>query len=131
MLQSNLYITIIGDNITQVAFVDCALFTKCITKIYGITIRDAEEFDLVMPMYNPLEYSSKYSDTTSSSWFYSKDEATNFDNYAFRSFTYKAKSLRYTAADVSNGILRNTAIDVPLRYLNNFWISREMTLIKC
>ena len=82
-------------------------------------------------MYNPLEYSSKYSDTTGSLWFYSKDEATNFYNYAFRSFKSKAKSLGYTVADVANGILRNLAINVPLRYLSIFWISREMSLIKC
>ena len=82
-------------------------------------------------MYNPLEYSSKYSDTTGSLWFYSKDEATNFYNYAIRSFKCKAKSLGYTVADVANGILRNSAINVPLRYLSIFWISREMSLIKC
>ena len=32
-------------------------------------------------MCNMLEYSSNYSDTTSSLWFYSKDESTNFNNY--------------------------------------------------
>ena len=31
-------------------------------------------------MYNLREYSSNYSETTGSLWFYSKDEATNFDN---------------------------------------------------
>ena len=31
-------------------------------------------------MYNLIEYSSKYSETTESLWFYSKDEATNLNN---------------------------------------------------
>ena len=33
-----------------------------------------------MPMYNLLEYGSNDSDTTSRLWFYSKDEAANFNN---------------------------------------------------
>ena len=37
---------------TQVAFKICALFNTCITKIYGTSIDDAEDLDLVMPMYN-------------------------------------------------------------------------------
>ena len=37
---------------TQVAFKICALFITCITKIYGTSIDDAEDLDLVMPMYN-------------------------------------------------------------------------------
>ena len=40
---------------------------------------DAEDLDLVMPMCNLIEYSSNYSGTTGSLWFYSKDEATNFN----------------------------------------------------
>ena len=38
---------------------------------------DAENLDLVMPMYNLVEYSSNYSETTGSLWFYSKDKATD------------------------------------------------------
>ena len=41
---------------------------------------DAEDLDLVMPMFNLIEYSSNYSETTGSLWFYSKDEVTNFNN---------------------------------------------------
>ena len=45
-------ISTIGHQTTQVAFKNCASFTKCITKIDGTTIDDAEGLDLVMPMYN-------------------------------------------------------------------------------
>ena len=34
------------------------------TKIDGTTINDAEDLDLVMPMYNLIEYNSNYSETT-------------------------------------------------------------------
>ena len=45
----------------------------------GTAIDDSEDIDFVMPLYNLLEYSSNYSNTTGSLWFYSKDEVTNFD----------------------------------------------------
>ena len=80
------YILVIGDiSVTaapeiQVAFKNCAQFTKCITKIDGTTIDDAEDLDLVMPVYNLIEYRSNYSEATGSLWFYSKDETTDFNN---------------------------------------------------
>ena len=43
-------ITMIGHQATQIAFKNCAPFTKCITKIDGTTIDDAEDLDLVTPM---------------------------------------------------------------------------------
>ena len=69
-------ITIIGRNLaTQVGFKICAPSTKCITKIDGTTIDYADDLSSIMPMYKLIEYRSNYSDTTSSLWFYSKDEA--------------------------------------------------------
>ena len=44
----------------------CVRFTKCITKIDGTTIYEAEDLDLVMTMYNLMEYSSDYSEITGS-----------------------------------------------------------------
>ena len=80
-------------------------------------------------MYNLIEYCSNYFDTTGSLWFYSKDEASNFNNNIantdnFKSFKYKAKLLENTVAqsapNAANGILRNATITVPLKYLSNF-----------
>ena len=45
-------ITVVAAPGTQVSFESYAPFTKCITKVYGTTIADAEDLDLVMPMYN-------------------------------------------------------------------------------
>ena len=49
-----------------------------------------------MSMGNLIKYNSNYSETTGRSWFYSKDEATNFNSDIentddLKSFKYKAK----------------------------------------
>ena len=93
-----------------------------------------------MPMYNFVEYSAKYSETTESLWFCSKDEVINFNavidnDNNFKSFNHKIKLLENTVAQPNtinvNGILRNAAIAVLLKYLSNFWRSLEMPLINC
>ena len=76
-------------------------------------------------MYNLLEYSLNFSETTGKLRFYSKDEGTNFNadianDNTFKSFEYKAKLLGNTVANRANGILRNETIAVPANYLNNF-----------
>ena len=48
------------NNPTSVAFKRCAPFIKCITKLDGITIDDAEELDLVMLIWNLRGNSSNY-----------------------------------------------------------------------
>ena len=126
---------VIGDNGHQVAFKNCALFIKSITKIDGTAIDDAEDLDLVMPMYNLLECSSSYSDTTGSLWLYCKDESNTFNannsNNNLKSFNYKDKLLENAAADGNNGIPKNATIAVSLMYLSNFWRSLEMSMINC
>ena len=44
----------------SVTFKNNAPFINCITKINGIKIDNAEDLDVVMPMYNVLEYSKNY-----------------------------------------------------------------------
>ena len=88
-------ITIAGDRRAEVPFKNCAPFIKCISKIDGTTKDDAEYLDLVISMYNLLEYDLNYSETTGSLSFYSKVEGTNFnanikDNNNFKSFKYEA-----------------------------------------
>ena len=133
---SDIYILVRGDiitaahnNKTPVAFKNCAPFTKWLTKIDGATKEDAEDLDLVMLMYNLIEYSSSYSDTTYSLWFHSKDEATNFNADIANTKTFKL--LEITVADGNGSILRNATIAVPLKYLSNFWRILEMLLINC
>ena len=71
----------IGDFIDErnsfLAFKNNAPFTNCISKINNALIYNAEDLDIVMPMYNLYEYSKKYSKTTGSLRNYYKDEPNN------------------------------------------------------
>ena len=50
----------------SVAFKNNAPFINYISKINGVQINNAEDLDVVMPMYNLLEYSKNYKKTTGS-----------------------------------------------------------------
>ena len=52
----------------KVIFKNCAPFTNCISKINNTQIDNAEYIDIVMPMYNLIEYSDNYSKTFGSLW---------------------------------------------------------------
>ena len=149
VLKSNLrhyndvYILVRSDIITTAhhiatweTFKNCAQFTKRIKNVDGTAIDNSEDLDLVMPMYNLRECSSNCSDKTGSLWFYSKDEANNFDadtvnNNAFKFFEYRAELWENTIADRNNPILKNATITVPLKYPSKFRQSFEMPLINC
>ena len=45
-------------------FKNCAPFTKCISRINGTDIDNVQDIDIVMPMYNLIEYSDNYSKTS-------------------------------------------------------------------
>ena len=49
-----------------VTFKNCAPFTKCINRINNTDIDNAHDIDIVMPMYNLIEYSDNYSKTSGS-----------------------------------------------------------------
>ena len=59
------------------AFKNNAPFTNCISKINNVLIDNAEDLDIVMPMYNLLEYSKNYKKTTGSCWNYYRYEPNN------------------------------------------------------
>ena len=60
ILVRDINISIVGDNGTQLAFINCTPFIKCIKQTDGTTIDDAGDLNFVMPMYNLLECSSNY-----------------------------------------------------------------------
>ena len=63
-----------GNNTNKkVIFKNCAPFTNCISKINNTQIDNAEYIDIVMPMYNLIEYSDNCSKTSGSLWQYHKD----------------------------------------------------------
>ena len=51
-----------------------APFTKCISRINNKDIGNAQDIDIVMPMYNVIEYSDNYSKIFGSLWKYYKDD---------------------------------------------------------
>ena len=63
-----------GGGDTKFAFKNCAPFTKCITHINDEHVDNADNLNIIMPMYNVIEYSDKYSDTSGSLWQFKRDE---------------------------------------------------------
>ena len=120
----------------KVIFKNCAPFTNCISEINNTQIDNAKDIDIVMPMYNLIEYSNNYAKTTGSLWQYCKDIPTRNDNNEIvvfgrnnltDSFNFKAKITGQTG---DNGT-KDVEIMVPLKYLSNFWRTLEMPLINC
>ena len=118
----------------KVIFKNCALFTNCISEINNTQIDNAKDIDIVMPMYNLIEYSDNYAKTTGSLWQYCKDiPARNNNNEIIEftggnltdSFNFKVKFIGQTG---NNGT-KNVEIMVPLKYLSNFWRTCEVNLI--
>ena len=64
-----------GDANTKVAFKNCAPFTKCVTHIKDKHVDNVDNLDIVMPMYNLIEYSDNYSDTSESLWQFKRDKS--------------------------------------------------------
>ena len=64
-----------GEN--KLIFKNNAPFINRISKINGVKIDNAEDLDVVMTMYNLLEYSKNYRKTTGSLWNYYRDEPSN------------------------------------------------------
>ena len=78
---SDAYILVTGDITatngnanTKAAFKNCAPYTKCVTHINDEHVHNADNLDIVMPMYNLIEYSDNYSDTSGSLWHFKRDE---------------------------------------------------------
>ena len=110
-----------------VAFKNCAPFTNCISEINNIQVENAEDIEIVMPMYNLIEYSDNYAKTTGSLWQYFRDEP---DNNIEDSESFKSK-IKITGKTPDNHNEKHVEIMVPLKYLSNFWRTLEMPLINC
>ena len=112
-----------------VIFKNCTPFTKCISKIKGTDIDNAQDIDIVMSMYNLIEYSDNYSKTSGSLWQYYKD-VPNGNLTNSESFKHKVKITGNTPNNNNNNT-KDVEIMVPIKYLSNFWRTLEMPLINC
>ena len=125
----------------SLSFKDNAPFTVCISKINGVLIENAEDLDIVIPMYNLIEYSKNYSKITGSLWNYYRDKPNNppANDYNENPITNSALS-KYKNSFIEktpnsdndyNNLMQDVEIVVPLKYLSNFWRTLDMPLINC
>ena len=120
-------------------FKNNAPFINCISKINGVKIDNAEDLDVVMPMYNLLEYSKNYRKTTGSLWNYYRDEPSNPLSSNSESFKYKTSITGNTdnigagEAGYNEGkVGKNEAeVAIPLKHLYDFWTALNRPLINC
>ena len=136
-----------------------APFVSCITRINGELIEDADDLDIVLPMYNLLKNSKNYRKTIGSLYNYYRDELSddaddnNFDNIKVvnsNTFKYKNKIIGNTydvdariphpdaAGQIDNPIYnvnkngtQKVELAIPLKYLGNFWRALNTPLIIC
>ena len=85
-----------GNNGIQVVLKNCTPFTNCISEINNTQIDNAKDIDVVMPMYNFIEYNDNYSKTSGSLWQYYRDEpaldnAGTLVNFPGNSASFKFK----------------------------------------
>ena len=122
-------------------------FISCITRINGELIEDADDLDIVMPMYNLLEYSKNYRKTTGSLYNYYRDELSdlfnnanvNYRTFNSNTFKYKNKIIGNTynvdaaaaGYDANKEGTKKVEIAIPLQYLSNFWRELNIPLISC
>ena len=125
-----------------------APFVSCITRINGELIEDTDDLDIVMSMYNLLEYSKNYRKTIGSLNNYYRDELSddtddnNFDNIKIvnsNTFKYKNKIIgnMYNVNagaqgyDVNKNGTQEVELAIPLKYLGSFWRALNIPLISC
>ena len=121
-----------------------APFVSCITRINGELIEDADDLDIVMPMYNLLEYSKNYRKTIGSLYNYYRDGLGDNDNNNDNTvnsdtFRYKNKVTGNTynvdagaqGYDVNKNGTQEIELAIPLKHLGNFWRVLNIPLISC
>ena len=95
-------------------------------------VDEADFINIAMPMYNLIEYSNNYSDTSGCLWGFKRHDVANNGNMANNnnvpSFKYKANLIGNTKA---NGTKKRVKIAVRLKYLSNFGRALETLLINC
>ena len=113
-------------NATRLALKNCVPFTKCNLEINDEHVDTAENLDIVMPMYNVIEYSDNYQDSSGTLYQYKRDEPpdnnVNLTDHNSTSFKYKVNLLgNIDVANPDNARVGrlNAKIVVPLKYLSN------------
>ena len=132
---SDAYILVTGNTQNKsansvVAFKNCAPFLTCDVTINDEHVENAEDLDIVLPMYNLLEYSNNYQDSTGRLYQFKRDEPPDDNSNVANNTTglvYKSKLISGT--DDNN--VNNVKLVVALKYVSNFFRSLEMPLVNC
>ena len=125
-----------GNNNTRLALKNCVPFINCNLEINDEHVDTAESLDIVIPMYNLIEYSDNYQDSSATLYQYKRDEPPEAnavaDLTANNSSSFKYKISLLGDRNVVGGIVKlNVKVVVPLKYLSNFFRSLEMPLNNC
>ena len=121
---------------TRLALKNCAPFTKCNLEINDEHVDSAENLDITMPMYNLIEYSDNYQDSSATLYQYKRDEPPEANAIAdltadnSSSFEFKVSLLDNPFLD-GNITKRSVKVVVPVKYLSTFFRSLEMPLNNC
>ena len=108
---------------TQVVFKNCAPFKDCRTEINDTFVDYADFINIAMPMYNLIEYSNNYSDTSGSLWQFKRDGIegdVDLKNNNLSSLKYKSSFIGDNDADEANRKKEGVKLVIPLKYLSNF-----------
>ena len=96
---SDAYILVTGDiTVTNGNANTRVPFTKCITHINDEHADSADNLDIVMPMYNLIEYSDNYSDTSGSLWQFKRDEQKMNNGIPVNVSTDNSSSYKYKSS---------------------------------
>ena len=123
-----------ADDNTRLALKNCAPFTKCNLEINDEHVDTAENLDITMPMYNLIECSDNYQDSSATLYQYKRDEPPE-DNAVADLTVNNSNSFKYKVSLLHNPVLdgnitkRSLKVVVSLKYLSNFFRSFEMPLI--
>ena len=79
----------------QVVFKNCTPFTNCISEINNRQTDNAKDIDVVIPMYNVIEYSDIYSKTLGRLWQYHRDEPALVVDGTLANFPGNSASFKY------------------------------------
>ena len=124
LVTGNITVNVVNNK--DVAFKICAPFSTWETVINDVFVDESDHIYIAMPMYNLIEYSDNYSDTSGSFWQFKSDEVpANNDKLTINNsepFKYKATLVGKPAYhNKGNSFVKDTKIVVPLKYLSNFW----------
>ena len=143
-----------GNDVTRVAIKNCHPFTRASFKLNNEQVDTADNLDLKMNLYNMLEYSDNYADTSGSLYQYKRPEprdangnvvnlATTLSSFQYQSGLVQKQLTTPNSENVPANIVPNFAnahriwknikIVVPLKYISNIFRNLQLPLIntKC